>query len=345
MPCCSYMKLIICFLFGASGIAFAGNGIVELDSKPGGAVVFVDGKKKGMTPETEGQKLTMELAEGDHEITVKKEGAGEIAKKVFVGEGVIQPLTLRLTPSGFSNSLGMKFVPVPIKGGKSDGQSVLFCVWETRYKDFKTFVDATGYDATKDSDGKEMNIRWDRYDAKWGKITTDHPVIYVSWEDAQAFCQWLTKKERDAGTITANQKYRLPTDHEWSCAVGIGGDENALESLEDKNSKVSAYPWGGSWPPARGAGNYGKSLGTDSFDYTSQVGSFGANAYGLYDMGGNVWEWCEDKYKAGQSWRVLRGASWGDSDRDGLSSSYRYYCRPGTRGNFRGFRCVVGSGS
>ena len=221
------MKAILISLLAACGVAFAGNGILELDSKPGGAEVFVDGKKKGVTPETEGQKLTMELPEGDHEIEIRKDGAGSSKKSVVVGEGVIQPLTLSLTPSGFTNSLGMKFVPAPIKGGKTDGQSVLFCVWETRHQDFKAFVDATGYDAMKDSVGKTMEFHWDRHDAKWGKITGDHPAIYVSWEDAQAFCQWLTKKERDAGTITANQKYRLPTDHEWSCAVGIGGDENA----------------------------------------------------------------------------------------------------------------------
>ena len=320
--------------------------------------MFVDGKKKGVTPETEGQKLTMELPEGDHEIEIRKDGAGSSKKSVVVGEGVIQPLTLSLTPSGFTNSLGMKFVPAPIKGGKTDGQSVLFCVWETRHQDFKAFVDATGYDAMKDSVGKTMEFHWDRHDAKWGKITGDHPAIYVSWEDAQAFCQWLTKKERDAGTITANQKYRLPTDHEWSCAVGIGGDENALASPEEKSSKVSAYPWGGSWPPPKGAGNYGgEEMKTvypnwgvlegysDAFPVTAPVGSFRANTLGIYDLGGNVWEWCEDKHQASELWRVLRGGSWRNNGRDDLSSSYRVSNHRGMRGRNGGFRCVVGSGS
>ena len=249
----------------------------------------------------------------------------------------------------FVNSLGMKFVPVPIKGGKTDGQSVLFCVWETRHQDFKAFVDATGYDATKEENGKTMETHWDHYDAKWEAITTDHPVIYVSWEDAQAFCQWLTKKERDAGTITANHEYRLPTDHEWSCAVGIGNDENASDSPKDKHAKVSAYPWGGSWPPPRGVGNYDSyssdSLGTDTYDRTSPVGSFGSNNFGIYDLGGNVWEWCEDASAPGDTQRVLRGGSWDFSSRDYVLSSYRYYLNPGIRFNFRGFRCVLVSPS
>ena len=142
--------------------AFAGNGILELDSKPGGAEVFVDGKKKGTTPETEGQKLSMDLAEGDHVVEVKKEGAGSAKKKIFVGDGVIQPLTLSLAPDAFTNSLSMKFVPVPIKGGKTGGQTILFSVYETRYADFKAFVDATGHDATKESDGKPMTNCWNR---------------------------------------------------------------------------------------------------------------------------------------------------------------------------------------
>jgi len=273
---------------------------------------------------------------------------GGRAKEIFpVGEGVIQSQTPSLAQGAFTNSLGMKFVPVPIKGGKTNGQSVMFCIWETRYKDFKAFVDATSYDATKEYSGETMKYHWDAYE--W-KATTDHPVIYVNWEDANAFCQWLTKKERVAGKITASQKYRLPSDHEWSCAVGIGSEENASESQEGKNGKVSGFPWGGSWPPPKGAGNYDSSLSTDSYEYTSPVGSFSANSYGLYDMGGNVEEWCDDKYEASEppqfppiyDSRVIRGASWGDSKRDGLLSSrrgsmdrrYRYF-------NTYGFRCVL----
>jgi len=103
--------------------------------------------------------------------------------------------------------------------------------------------------------------------------------------------------------------------------------------------------WGTQWPPPRGAGNYDSSLNVDSYEHTSPVGSFGANRYGLYDMGGNVWQWCEDFY-AGQSGdRVLRGGSWGDYESGRLLSSCRLVNAPGLRSSSRGFRVVLVGGS
>ena len=134
-----------------------------------------------------------------------------------------------------TNSLGMVFVPVP-------GTSVLFCIWDTRVQDFQQFVDKTGYDATAGmysfrSDGqKQRGDTWKHPGFAQGPT---HPVCGVSWDDAQAFCHWLTKNERRAGTLAAKQSYRLPTDTEWSAAVGF-----------------QKYPWGNQWPPPPGAGNY-----------------------------------------------------------------------------------------
>lgn len=82
--------LLLCLWFTA-GIADAGTGILELDSSPGGAEVFVDGKKKGTTPEQEGQKLKMELEEGDHEVEIRKDGVGSARKRVLWGSGLPSP--------------------------------------------------------------------------------------------------------------------------------------------------------------------------------------------------------------------------------------------------------------
>ena len=106
------------------------------------------------------------------------------------------------------------------------------------------------------------------------------------------------------------------------------------------------YPWGNQWPPPVGAGNYHKILKVDNFEYTSPVGSFASNKDGLHDMGGNVWEWCEDWYgPAAKALRVLRGASWYLGAPRSLLSSRRYYAAPGVHSGSGGFRCVLVGGS
>ena len=247
----------------------------------------------------------------------------------------------------FVNSLGMKFVPVPITGGPTDGQKVLFSIWDTRVQDYRIYANAnTGVDDTWKSPAFDQG--------------DDHPVVDVSWEDATAFCAWLTQKERKEGKIGANDEYRLPTDHEWSCAVGIGNQEDASATPASKDCKIKGvYPWGTQWPPPFGAGNYGPSLKVDDYDFTSPVGSFRANQIGLYDMGGNVYQWCEDWSDREQTFRVRRGVTW-NSDVPALSSSRgigfpgardggflsssRGIGFPGTHDGGVGFRCVLVSG-
>jgi formylglycine-generating enzyme required for sulfatase activity len=114
-----------------------------------------------------------------------------------------------------------------------------------------------------------------------------HPVVSVSWEDAVAFCRWLSKKE--------GREYRLPTEAEWeyACRAGTttryhnGDDPESLVKVAnvlDVTAK-SKYP---SWTSALSA--------SDGYAHTSPVGSFQPNAFGLHDMHGNVWEWCQDWY-------------------------------------------------
>jgi formylglycine-generating enzyme required for sulfatase activity len=227
-------------------------------------------------------------------------------------------------PKPFTNTLGMPFVPVP-------GTDVQFCIWETRVKDYAAFA------AAKDG----VDERWKKPEFKQADT---HPVVEVSWEDAQAFCEWLTKKEMAGGKIKEGQKYRLPTDAEWSVAVGLGKEVGDTPSAKDEGIK-DVYPWGKKWPPAVGAGNYSESLKVDNFEYTSPVGSFAANKLGLHDMGGNVREWCEDKYSPTSTYRVLRGASWFNDYPVYLLSSDRYDGTPGGRGINVGFRCVLVGGS
>ena len=258
----------------------------------------------------------------------------------------------------FINSLGMEFVPVP-------GTKVLMCRTETRVRDFRAYAKAADYKQTggafvmkvkKKEDGG-FSIAWELdKSASWeqpGFVQSgEHPVVCVSWEEARAFCAWLSKKE--------GRTYRLPEDAEWSAAVGLG-----------------KYPWGADWPAPKGAGNYAgaelvKSLPgsgwNKAYDYsdgaerTAEVASYRANRLGIFDLGGNVWEWCEDEYKAemnsaearkalpalekdkasdGTPFRVLRGGSWNDDVEFNLRSSYRDRSHSARRNDRIGFRCVL----
>jgi formylglycine-generating enzyme required for sulfatase activity len=225
----------------------------------------------------------------------------------------------------FTNTLGMKFVPIP-------GTEVAFCIWETRVKDYAAYAAANaGVDASWKSPGFTQ--------------ADTHPVAKVNWEDANAFCAWLTKKELAEGKIKAGQKYRLPTDAEWSVAVGLGKEKGNTPGAKSQGIK-DVYPWGKERPPPVGAGNYAERLKVDKFDRTAPVGSFSANLFGLHDMGGNVWEWCEDWYDPTvKKYRVLRGASWDDLNPDLLLSSYRHLYTPDNRSIGLGFRCVLVGGS
>jgi hypothetical protein len=239
----------------------------------------------------------------------------------------------KIPANAFVNTLGMSFVPVP-------GTEVQFCIWETRMKDYAAYAAAN---AGVDGTWKQPGFHPDPVTTGFQQADT-HPVVNVSWNDAQAFCAWLTKKELAEGKIKAGQKYRLPTDAEWSVAVGLGKEKGNTPGEKHRGIK-GVYPWGKGYPPPVEAGNYNKSLKVDKFEYTAPVGSFAANKLGLHDMGGNVWEWCEDKYSPTSTRRVLRGASWGIVYPDGLLSSYRDDFTPDLRFYYFGFRCVLVGGS
>ena len=239
--------------------------------------------------------------------------------------------------------------------------------WMGRYEvtvgQFRRFVEATGYktDAEKGTrykgamvmaaDGEANGAA----DASWRnpyfKQTDAHPVVCVSWHDARAFADWLnaTDRARPAGT-----SYRLPTEAEWEYACRAG--------------TTTWYQWGDD--PDKGKGwcngrdlTANKTMGYaivfqwhDGFLYQAPVGSFRANAFGPYDMHGNVQEWCQDyygPYKAGDqtdpagpadgTGRVLRGGAW-DSDPWALRSADRYSHKPVDRGSYVGFRLVLAAG-
>lgn len=239
----------------------------------------------------------------------------------------------------WENSLGMKFRPVG---------PVLFSVWETRLRDFEAFVRGATDNTARPMDSLGQD-GWGPHGHSWKEPGypqgPNHPVSGMKWDDAVAFCAWLTKEELNRGWLRPGQRYRLPTDDEWSLAVA----EDQLQ-----------FPWGNSSVPPPGAGNYAgtevkadrdRSLTrprlenyTDDFPRAGPVGSFAPNRSGLCDLGGNVLEWCEDSHHVSADIQILRGGSWDSSSEEELQSSYRINIPTGHRSGQYGFRCVLDLG-
>jgi len=155
------------------------------------------------------------------------------------------------------------------------------------------------------------------------------PVVGVSWHDAQAFCRWLTEK---TGVV-----HRLPREAEWEAAARGG-------------LVLEPYPWGRELPDAGGryrANYYPNDFADDGFRLTAPVGSFPPNGYGLFDMAGNVSEWCADDKNplgggspfAAPDYRVRKGGSWRSRARD-LRCAARKFAPPRTADGFIGFRVL-----
>jgi formylglycine-generating enzyme required for sulfatase activity len=221
---------------------------------------------------------------------------------------------------------------------------------------FKRFVAATGYKTEAETDGEGgwgfnpqigqcegRDVRWNWRDPGFAQ-TDSHPVLNVTWNDCQAFCQWLGRKE--------GKTYRLPTEAEWEYACRAGtktryncGDDpatlkKAARTLDDAGRTTFPHVQELTIPKDSG----GK--------FTMPVGQLAANAWGLHDMHGNVWEWCadwhdEDYYgrspaddPAGPETgvvRVRRGGAW-NSWPLWARASFRNWNSPTTRCVNLGFR-------
>jgi sulfatase modifying factor 1 len=156
------------------------------------------------------------------------------------------------------------------------------------------------------------------------KEGADFPATYVSWDTATAFCRKLTEQERQAGRLPKDWEYTLPTEAQWEYACRAR--TKTKFSFSDDESKLGDYAW--FFGNARMAGEF----------YAHQVGQKKANLWGLFDMHGNVWEWCRDIYadelsggrdpevqpdeKTRGSYRVNRGGGWYD---------YAAFCRSANR--------------
>jgi formylglycine-generating enzyme required for sulfatase activity len=170
------------------------------------------------------------------------------------------------------------------------------------------------------------------------------PVETVTWEEAMEYCRKLTERERGAGRLPERYEYRLPTEAQWeyACRAGTRSATGYGESLSSSQANFNGeHPYNG--------GAKGPYLGK-----TAKVGSYAPNGWGLYDMHGNVWEWCLDWYgdrlpggsvidprgPSSGSYRVKRGGGWDDFGRI-CRSAYRSRFVPGRRIYDLGFRLAL----
>ena len=198
--------------------------------------------------------------------------------------------------------------------------------------DFQRFVDAKGYQTEAEReggafvyDGKEWG---EKSDANWRNPyiiqAEDHPVVCISWNDAVAYCEWLCEQ--------TGEHYELLTEAQWEYACRAGSDTRYCHGNDEQ--QLEQYAW------------YSK----NAEGSTHLVGKKPANAWQLYDMHGNVWEWVRDCFEdysgepqsnpsgpASGSIRVFRGGGW-DDDADYCRSAYRLSDDPGNRYGNLGFR-------
>jgi formylglycine-generating enzyme required for sulfatase activity len=214
--------------------------------------------------------------------------------------------------------------------------------YEVTVGQFRKFITATGYKTSADINGGsylwngsqwklQAGVNWesDALGFKRPESEENHPVIHVSWTDAIEYTKWLS-------TVTG-KAFRLPTEAEWEFAARGGMSSNGYTYAGSNDINLVAW-----------------SLDNKS-NQTFPVGKKQPNELGIYDMTGNVWEWCSDWYDADYYakspsmnpqgsksglFKVIRGGSWGGvSNFNRVTFRYRYF--PGNRGKFNGFRIAA----
>ena len=322
-------------------IAIQGN--LSVNYKPFGAEVYVDGKKLGQSP-----RVFNGLLVGNHQVEVRKDGYGTDKKFVTISEGQTASISGTLSSntafssngyaSSSSLSSGGNTISIPMENGVSI---------EMVKVEAGTFIMGATSEMQQPSDDEKtvhmVTLTRDYYMCKyevtqalWQAVMgsnfsyfkgDDLPVEQVSWNECQEFISKLN-------SITGRQ-FRLPTEAEWEYAARGG-------------KKSCGYQYSGSSNVADVAWYDG-----NSGNQTHSVGMKQANELGIYDMSGNVYEWCQDRYGSYVSsfqtnptgavsgpFRVARGGSWSDKARS-CRSSYRYICTPDSRDYSLGLRLVL----
>jgi len=308
----------------------------------------------------------IELESGRYHVEVTADGYQKKSMWVTLDSGEDKSLNIRLKSvatarkgKAFTNSIGMKFVLIPegtfTMGSPSDesgrgnderqhrvtlSKGFYMQTTEVTVGQWRAFIQDTGFRTDAETKGGAYIWTGEKWELKAGYYWDnpgfsqgeDNPVTCLSWNDVQEFIRWLSRKE--------GKSYRLPTEAEWEYACRAGSttafaNGGITELLCGYDPNLDAMGWY--------CGNSGKK--------THPVAQKNPNAWGLYDMHGNVYEWCQDwcekDYPSGHvtnpkgpssgKYRVLRGGGWGNDARN-CRSAFRGGDRPDYRYGYVGFR-------
>jgi len=288
---------------------------LAVSGEPADAEVWIDGAPRGRAP------VTLELLAGEHTVEVRKASLAPYGARVVLAPGLARSLEYRLTETGRpSNALAVG-TQLTTKIGYALRllKPAIFEMGSGRREQGRrpnetlrrvTLTRAFYIGATEVTNGQFRRFKPDHASGYVNRKSVDldaQPVVQVSWDDAVAFCNWLSGEE---GLPPAYEKkdgkwalrtpiangYRLPSEAEWEYAA-----------RGSASGKMRRYEWGDALPIVANSGNYGgvEAQGTmspllesyrDDYPNVAPVAKFGANPFGLYDMSGNVSEWTYDYY-------------------------------------------------
>ncbi len=345
-------------------------GILRVSVDPADAELFVDGQSRGPA----NQELS--LPARPHKIEIRKAGLAPFITEISPQPGMPENLQVKLltpeeavlaaTPSTISTADGQMLVLVRSGGEFEMGAPRREQGRRPNEAQHRVKLTRPFYLATVEVSNSRFQAFKPKHTSgaeKYRQLATgNHPAVMLSWEEATGYCNWLSSKDGlppayvfENGEIVLSQPvttgYRLPTEAEWAWAARFTGGAGQTK-----------YPWGERMPPPESAGNFADQSSravlptvlsnyNDRFAITAPVGSFAPNPIGIYDLGGNVAEWVNDRYTVytqpkgveidplgpgkGQ-YHVIRGSGWRHSSISELRYAYRDF---GDRGRLDvGFR-------
>jgi formylglycine-generating enzyme required for sulfatase activity len=334
------------------------KGVVYLMVEPKDAELFINGKSWGLI------RPELQLTAVEQQLEIRKAGYKSFITRITPRPGFPQevrvalkknmpekvaPLSLIETHNGYALRL---IHPGPFTMGASRREQGRRSNETLR----EVVLKRPFYMGVKEVTNKEFREFLAEHNSGWFKKLSlnrdEMPVVQVTWEQAALFCNWLSAKaslppsyvKRDGKWAAAEPMgggYRLPTEAEWEYCARYEKDKASLK-----------YPWGNSFPPTPKSGNFADLSAkgflpnyladyNDGYPGPAPPGVFKPNSLGLYDLGGNVAEWCHDYYTiyaySGQKvildplgpeegkHRVVKGSSWKDSSITALRLAYRDY--------------------